>query len=184
MSFRRQRNIPRGGRYRQVSLYHTDGQFGVVGGKGARCWHKGSVHYLVFCWHEGFNVILRFYTIGCAHNDSSLTRQWINANTICKIGSRWIEVCALCSFFLNIIQEFQWSRQLRGWILGAFFIGYIPFQLPSGWLVNRYGGKWPIFWGVGLLTLATFLSPVSARLSPYLLLLVQILKGIVCVSPF
>ena len=78
-------------------------------------------------------------------------RKWIQSD-------RWLVI-----YFQS--QEFQWSRQLRGWVLGAFFFGYIPFQLPSRWLTNRFGGKWPMFCGTGVLTLCTFLSPVSARVS-------------------
>ena len=58
-----------------------------------------------------------------------------------------------------------------------FFVGYTSLQIPAGWLANRYGGKWPLFGGMALLALSTFLSPVSARVSPYMLLMVQVVKG-------
>ena len=80
------------------------------------------------------------------------------------------------------LQEFQWNRQLRGWILGAFYFGYVPFQIPFGIMANRFGGKWPLFWGMCFLTIGTFVSPVSARVSPYLLLALQVIKGVACVS--
>ena len=80
------------------------------------------------------------------------------------------------------LQEFQWDRQLRGLILGAFSIGYVPFQIPFGAVANRFGPKWPLFGGMCFLTIGTFLSPVSARVSPYMLLVLQVLKGVACVS--
>ena len=89
-------------------------------------------------------------------------------------------------FFLVIVQnnegEFDWDRQIRGLIQSSFFIGYLLTMIPSGFLVQRISTKWGIFAGVLIMTVATFLSPPAARLSPYMLMVMQIFKGLGCVG--
>jgi len=41
------------------------------------------------------------------------------------------------------IQEFALTSVDRGWLNAAFFWSYGVMQLPMGWLVDRYGVKWP-----------------------------------------
>ena len=43
----------------------------------------------------------------------------------------------------NFVQEFGLSNIDRGWLNSAFFWAYGLMQLPMGWLVDRYGVKWP-----------------------------------------
>ena len=47
---------------------------------------------------------------------------------------------------LSDLQErrFAWSRELRGWVLSSYYIGYILTQIPSGWIAKRYGAKWTL----------------------------------------
>jgi len=40
-------------------------------------------------------------------------------------------------------QHFELSDLDRGWINSAFFWSYAVFQVPMGWVVDRYGTKWP-----------------------------------------
>lgn len=41
----------------------------------------------------------------------------------------------------NIQDQFRFSTQTMGWILGAFAFGYAIFQIPSGWLGDRFGAR-------------------------------------------
>ena len=36
----------------------------------------------------------------------------------------------------NIQEEFKFSTQTMGWILGAFSLGYAWFHVPGGWLAD------------------------------------------------
>jgi Sugar phosphate permease len=52
-----------------------------------------------------------------------------------------------------VSKEFTISPELEGWILGSFFWTYLLFQLPGGWLLDRFGprrviGYAGIVWGV------------------------------------
>ena len=73
--------------------------------------------------------------------------------------------------------EFQWTEVEQGVILGSFFWGYILTQIPGGILTKRYGGKWPL--GFGLLISAVFalLTPWAARTSKRLLIAARIIQG-------
>ena len=65
----------------------------------------------------------------------------------------------------------------KGWILSAFYYGYIVTQIPGGWLAERIGGKW--VFGVGVVTsssLALFI-PLAAFTNVWLLVAVRMVAG-------
>ena len=39
----------------------------------------------------------------------------------------------------SILDEYHFTTQSMGWILGAFSLGYAIFHVPGGWLADRYG---------------------------------------------
>lgn len=41
----------------------------------------------------------------------------------------------------NFQEEFKFTPQTMGWILGAFSLGYAWFHLPGGWLADRFGAR-------------------------------------------
>lgn len=43
----------------------------------------------------------------------------------------------------SFVQEFALTSVERGWLNSAFFWSYGLVQMPMGWLVDRYGVKWP-----------------------------------------
>jgi len=53
------------------------------------------------------------------------------------------------------IREFALTSVDRGWLNSAFFWSYGLMQLPMGWLVDRYGVKWPYTICFGLWCVAT-----------------------------
>ena len=67
------------------------------------------------------------------------------------------------SVAINPMQgEFHWSNEVKGFVLGSFFIGYIFGQIPGGWLATKYGAKWPFGIGVLMTALLTLLLPWAA----------------------
>ncbi|KAL9982328.1 hypothetical protein ACROYT_G004357 [Oculina patagonica] len=75
--------------------------------------------------------------------------------------------------------EFKWEPELKGVILGAFYYGYMVFQIPGGWLALRVGGA--RLFGAAILTASVFtlLTPMATRWSPAALILLRILEGLV-----
>lgn len=57
--------------------------------------------------------------------------------------------------------DFEWSEQLQGVILGAFFWGYVITHIPGGILSEKFGGKYTL--GLGILSTAIFtiITPVT-----------------------
>ncbi|HET6143520.1 MAG TPA: MFS transporter [Candidatus Acidoferrales bacterium] len=41
----------------------------------------------------------------------------------------------------NFQDEFRFTSQTMGWILGAFSLGYAWFHVPGGWLADRFGAR-------------------------------------------
>ena len=66
---------------------------------------------------------------------------------------------------------------LKGWILSAFFYGYLLTQIPGGWLAERIGGKWVFGVGVVMTSLLTLFTPLAAFTNVWLLVAVRVMEG-------
>ncbi|KAM4630073.1 sialin isoform 2-T2 [Polymixia lowei] len=75
------------------------------------------------------------------------------------------------------IPQYPWDSEIQGWLLGAFFFGYLCTQIPGGYLSGHYGGS--IFLGGGVLGTAflTMLTPLAAQWGPYWLFTLRALEG-------
>jgi ACS family D-galactonate transporter-like MFS transporter len=65
----------------------------------------------------------------------------------------------------HFVQEFALTSVDRGWLNSAFFWSYGLMQLPMGWLVDRYGVKWPYAVCFFLWCLATALTGLVTALA-------------------
>ncbi|XP_032690814.1 putative inorganic phosphate cotransporter isoform X1 [Odontomachus brunneus] len=74
--------------------------------------------------------------------------------------------------------EFSWCSKEQGYLLSAFFYGYVITQIPFGILAKRYGSKY--FLGIGMLINSLFglLVPVSAHFGYYWLVVVRFIQGL------
>ncbi|KAM9339820.1 sialin [Symphorus nematophorus] len=75
------------------------------------------------------------------------------------------------------IPQYPWDSETQGWLLGAFFFGYLCTQIPGGYLSGHYGGS--KFLGLGVLGTAalTLLTPLAAQLGAYWLFALRALEG-------
>ncbi|KAL2317523.1 hypothetical protein Fmac_031399 [Flemingia macrophylla] len=71
-----------------------------------------------------------------------------------------------------------WSRAFAGIVQSSFLWGYLASPIAGGMLVDIYGGKVVMTWGVALWSLATFLTPWAAQTSLSGLLAVRALLGV------
>jgi MFS transporter, ACS family, solute carrier family 17 (sodium-dependent inorganic phosphate cotransporter), other len=79
---------------------------------------------------------------------------------------------------IPLARDKGYDAAARGLILSAFFWGYLWPQMPGGWIADRLGGKRVLAVGVALWSLATFCTPVAARLSFGLLLFTRVILGV------
>ncbi|EDO46365.1 predicted protein [Nematostella vectensis] len=74
--------------------------------------------------------------------------------------------------------DFSWDQETRGIILGSFFYGYIVMLIPGGWLAERNGGKHFVGLGVLISSVLSLLTPLAARYSYKMLIVLRILEGL------
>ncbi|GAA5202149.1 MFS transporter [Microbacterium jejuense] len=58
----------------------------------------------------------------------------------------FIDRAALSISMPFISEEFQLTPELQGWLLGSFFWTYLLFQIPGGWLLDRFGPRRIVGW--------------------------------------
>ncbi|XP_062301933.1 sialin [Osmerus eperlanus] len=75
------------------------------------------------------------------------------------------------------IPQYSWDSGTQGWLLGAFFFGYLFTQIPGGYLAGHYGGS--KFLGGGVLGTAalTLLTPLAAQMGASWLFALRALEG-------
>lgn len=71
-----------------------------------------------------------------------------------------------------------WSSAFLGVVQSSFLWGYIFSSAIGGVLVDRYGGKRVLAWGVAFWSLATILTPWAANHSTFNLLAVRVFFGL------
>lgn len=81
--------------------------------------------------------------------------------------------------FQSKSELFEWSEKQQGFILGAFFIGYLCFQIPNARLAERTSGKF-VMVTVQVVTIAiTFITPITVKLAGATgLIVLRILLGV------
>ncbi|OAY57779.1 probable anion transporter 4, chloroplastic isoform X1 [Manihot esculenta] len=71
-----------------------------------------------------------------------------------------------------------WSRSFSGIVQSSFLWGYLISPIAGGTLVDYYGGKIVMGWGVALWSLATFLTPFAAETSLWALMAMRAMLGV------
>ncbi|XP_054158498.1 putative inorganic phosphate cotransporter [Oppia nitens] len=66
--------------------------------------------------------------------------------------------------------EFDWSESTQSQILGAFFYGYLVFQIVGGRLAELFGAKWLCAAGMAVSLMINAMTPLIARTQIYWLL--------------
>lgn len=111
-------------------------------------------------------------------------KQWFRITFICTCMPKRERSCfikVLKGFFFSYSSQgkrYQWDAETQGWILGAFFYGYIITQIPGGYLASRVGGK--LLLGLGVLSTAVFtlFTPMAADAGAGVLIALRALEGL------
>lgn len=81
--------------------------------------------------------------------------------------------------FQNKSNRFEWSEKLQGFILGAFFLGYLSFQIPNAHLAERTGGKFVMVAAQTITVAITFITPTIVKAAGGLgLIILRIVLGV------
>uniref|UniRef100_A0A915PI03 Major facilitator superfamily (MFS) profile domain-containing protein n=1 Tax=Setaria digitata TaxID=48799 RepID=A0A915PI03_9BILA len=75
--------------------------------------------------------------------------------------------------------EMVWPKDVQGYVLGAFFWGYLSSQIIGGYLASRYGGRAVISFSIVGCIILTLISPLAAKTSVYAFVAVRVLMGVV-----
>lgn len=67
---------------------------------------------------------------------------------------------------------------MQGYVLNAFFYGYIVTQIPGGWLSELLNPAWLFGGGIGITALLTLCTAVVARVSLPAFLVLRALEGL------
>jgi len=74
---------------------------------------------------------------------------------------------------------FIWDENMQGFVLGAFFYGYVTTNVLGGMMAERFGGKRPLMFGIFWTAALTILTPTFTRLGDFAgILATRILEGI------
>lgn len=74
---------------------------------------------------------------------------------------------------------FDWDEQLQGFILSAFYLGYVITHVPGGVFASKYGGKYTLIAGMCVASLFTLLTPVCVNAGGAVaLIIMRILIGL------
>nr|CAD7415007.1 unnamed protein product [Timema poppensis] len=85
---------------------------------------------------------------------------------------------ALSNSSSSQIGEFEWSSTLQGFILSAFYYGYITTQIIGGRLGEKYGAKFIMGPGLMAAGIMSLLTPLAARYHLAAFAVVRILTGV------
>jgi len=75
-------------------------------------------------------------------------------------------------------EQFGWSETQKGFVLAAFFVGYLLFMFVAGLLAHRFGGKRVLGYSVLAWSIFTLLTPAAAVFSIALLMVARISLGL------
>lgn len=104
--------------------------------------------------------------------------RYIIALTAIAIGICYADRSNISTAIIPMSDEYEWSTQSQGYVLSAFFAGYLCTQLIGGALSDAYGGKGILTVGVSIWSLTTCLTPFSASLGLPTLLAMRIAMGL------
>jgi ACS family sodium-dependent inorganic phosphate cotransporter len=114
---------------------------------------------------------------------TATTAHWPKRYTVVGLCFLAVFVCYIDRVNISVAvlamqDTFGWSESVKGLVLSSFFVGYLLFQVPSGSLANRYGGKLVLGAAVVWWSIFTLATPAAALLSLPVLVAARIGMGL------
>ncbi len=96
------------------------------------------------------------------------SKKVISAVLLCYLVA-WLDRMAISMALPYIGKEFNLSATALGGILSAFFLGYAGFQIPGGWLADKFGARRVITYALAIWSVFTMLTGVVTNMTHMLL---------------
>ncbi|MEQ8662652.1 MAG: MFS transporter, partial [Gammaproteobacteria bacterium] len=114
---------------------------------------------------------------------AATTGGWQRRFTIVTLCVLAVFVCYIDRVNISVAviamqEQFGWDEKTKGLVLSSFFIGYMLFMAPSGWLANKLGGKLILGLAVLWWSVFTVLTPAAAFIGLPLLIIARIAMGL------
>ncbi|KAA0710345.1 Sialin H(+)/nitrate cotransporter H(+)/sialic acid cotransporter [Triplophysa tibetana] len=141
-----------------------------------RC-NLAAMMFFGFAVVYGLRVNLSVAMVAMVNGTSNQLSPSNNISNECPVPNHTLDNSSQNSEQPDGVPNYAWTPQTQGWVLSAFFFGYLFTQIPGGYLSGRFGGK--IFLGGGVLGTAalTLLTPLSAQFGPKWLFALRALEG-------
>lgn len=126
--------------------------------------------FLGFANVYAMRVNLSVAIVAMVNNTAITNNTLVNSSTTCPVVSNVTET--------QTDGPFDWGEREQGWLLGAFFYGYVITQVPGGRLSEVLGGK--KLYGLGVLVTAVFtiLTPLAANAGIWTFVFVRVVEGL------
>mmetsp|Transcript_25907 Transcript_25907/g.66670 ORF Transcript_25907/g.66670 Transcript_25907/m.66670 type:complete len:585 (+) Transcript_25907:161-1915(+) len=112
--------------------------------------------------------------------DAKEDMSWKLLVALCSVG---ILICYadrsnIATAILPMAKDFHWDKSYQGFVLSAFFSGYMLTQILGGRLADQYGGKSVLAVGVSIWSLCTVATPWAASWGTAPLLACRVALGV------
>jgi ACS family sodium-dependent inorganic phosphate cotransporter len=115
--------------------------------------------------------------------ESSASRRWPARYRLIALCVASVFVCYIDRVNISVAaiamqEELGWDDTTKGFVMSSFFIGYLLFMTPAGWLANRLGGRRVLGFAVVWWSLWTMLTPAAAGLALSALIVARVALGL------
>ncbi|MBM3736302.1 MAG: MFS transporter [Acidobacteria bacterium] len=121
--------------------------------------------------------------------DSAAAVEWTDKRwwVVCLLSFgmviAYLDRVNLSAALTEIGKAYSLDKEQQGMAMSAFFWTYTAFQIPSGLLVDRFGVRWPYFFGFLLWSIASALTPWMTGLTALIAIRMLIGLGESVVTP-
>lgn len=106
-------------------------------------------------------------------------KHWARVVGVCGFAALlcYLDRTNISTAIVPMAEQYGWNKQFCSIVMSAFFAGYGATQVWGGQLSDKYGGSAVLAAGLGVWSLATVLTPISAALGTWQLLTARVVLG-------
>ncbi|GAB4833951.1 Probable anion transporter 3, chloroplastic [Ancistrocladus abbreviatus] len=149
---------------------------GIGNGDHGREWVVKRRRVVAECAAEGFLMVGEGEVVKAERETGERYKVvWLVALVMCLCNADRVVMSVAV---VPLAAKHGWSSSFLGIVQSSFLWGYVFSSVIGGALVDKYGGKRVMAWGVALWSLATLLTPLAANHSTTSLLAIRAFFGL------